>query len=82
MALSNKEQNHSDTNNSKPANSAGDGQNVDIVGSFLAVMKLFACGILWTWGSRGGSPSLMAIKEPAETGILRWIFVNDRKTGL
>ena len=21
----------------------------------------------------------MAIKEPAETGILRWIFVNDRK---
>ena len=58
------------------------GQSVDIVGSFLAVMKLFACGILCTWGSRGGSPSLMAIKEPAETGILRWIFVNDRKTGL
>ena len=45
-------------------------------------MKLFACGTLWTWGSWGGSPSLMAIKEPAETGILRWIFVNDRKTGL
>jgi len=30
-------------------------------------MKLFACGTLWTWGSWGGSPSLMAIKVPAET---------------
>ena len=38
--------------------------------------------LVFPWGSRGGSPSLMAIKEPAETGILRWIVVNDRKAGM
>ena len=53
---------------------------MDIVGSFLAVMKLFACGILCTWGSRGGSPSLMAIKVPAETGDIETMSSTTRRT--
>ena len=51
-----------------------DGQSVDIVGSFLAVMEILFVVLCDPWGSRGGSPSLMAIKVPAETGILRWIL--------
>ena len=59
-----------------------DGQSVAVVGSFLATMKLFACEICGTWGSRGESLSLMAIKVLAETIQLDVIYVYDRKAGM
>ena len=45
-------------------------------------MKIFAYEFCGKWGSRGESPSLMAIKVLAETGFLEVVSVNDRKAGM
>ena len=54
----------------------------EIAGSFLGILKLIIVVFCDMRGSRGESPSLMAIKILAETMLLDMMYVYDRKAGM